>query len=194
MPQTLTGTTRGSSRRSMVDSPKIYMDSCCFIDMVKTDVEKKIGDERENDVWHMKQLLEAHRDNEVVVYTSTLTIAECLHVGETPVSDRAKALFSRLLVSGQYLHLVQTTPFIAQDARDLNWKRNISLRGADGIHVASALDRGCQEFLGNDNRIKRVSKYNGELKKLGLSVRAGGETTCLPAKYRQLGLTDEPKH
>lgn len=100
------------------DSRKIYIDSCCFIDMVKTQVGKVLTKEKEHDVWHLKRLLEAHRDKELEIYTSTLTIAECSHGGDGDISPTVKSEFTRLLMSGQYVRLVQLTPFIA-DLRGL---------------------------------------------------------------------------
>lgn len=62
---------------------------------------------------------------EVHLFTSTLTIAECRHVGDTVLTEEVKSRFNRLLMSGQYLRLVQMTPFIASDARDLHWVHGI---------------------------------------------------------------------
>jgi predicted nucleic acid-binding protein len=175
----------------MADLPRIYVDACCFIDMVKTDVGATIESDREHDVWHLKRLLEANRDKEIEVYTSTLSIAECQHVGEENVTDAVKARFSALLMSGQYVRLVEVTPFIAQDARDLRWTRNIALRGADSVHVASAIDRRCGEFLTSNGRFDRVDKFSGQLSNLGVTVRRGRDTQLLPSKYRQLKLEDQ---
>jgi hypothetical protein len=75
--------------------------------MVKTHVGKTLVEEREHDVWHLKRLLEAHRDKEIELYTSTLTIAECCHVGDPDINPTVKSEFTRLLVSGQYVRLVQ---------------------------------------------------------------------------------------
>lgn len=177
----------------MAETRKIYIDSCCFIDMVKTAIGSPAEGDREKDVWSMKRLLEAHRDGEVEVFSSTLTIAECMHVGENPIAENVKSVFSRLLTSGQYVRLVQLTPFIAEDARDLRWNRGINLRGADGVHLASALDRACEEFLTSDERFHRVNKFSDELANLGLHVRHGRDTACLPPKYRQLDLPDDEK-
>ena len=100
----------------MADRRKVYIDSCCFIDMVKTAVGTTLAGDRVSDVWHLKRLLEANRDKEVEVFTSTLTIAECTHVGDHRPSDKVMAVFSDLLSSGQYVTLVQVTPFMAEDA------------------------------------------------------------------------------
>jgi predicted nucleic acid-binding protein len=138
--------------------------------------------------------LEANRDKEVEIYTSTLTIAECSHAGDGDISEPVKNAFSLFLMSGQYARLVQTTPFIGEDARDLRWKHGLPLKGADAIHVASALDRKCEELLTSDNRLKRLSTHQTVLAKLGLNIRPGRETLCLPEKYRQLGFSDEQPH
>jgi predicted nucleic acid-binding protein len=172
----------------MPDLRRVYVDSCCFIDMVKFAVGHSELNEREKDVWTLKKLLEAHRDKEIKVFTSTLTIAECTHIGEIKLSERVKSEFTRLLMSGQYLHLVQITPFIATDARDLRWNHGINLRGADGIHVACALAMKCEEFLSCDEKLTRVEAQGDKLLNLGLSPRRAAATLCLPEQYRQLGL------
>jgi hypothetical protein len=115
----------------MVDVRKIYMDACCFIDMVKIKVGKVVTQQRELDVWHLKRLLEANRDKEIEIYSSTISIAECSHAGDNDISASVKSEFERLLMSGQYVRLVQLTPFIATDARDLRWVHGINLKGAD---------------------------------------------------------------
>jgi hypothetical protein len=66
----------------MAEARRVYIDSCCFIDMVKVKLGKVLNSDRELDVWHLKHLLEAHRDKEVELFTSTLTIAECSHGGD----------------------------------------------------------------------------------------------------------------
>lgn len=175
----------------MSDARKIYLDACCFIDMVKTQIGKTLVQDREHDVWHLKRLLEAQRDREIEIYTSTLTIAECSHGGDGDISATVKSEFTRLLMSGQYVKLVQLTPFIAVDARDLRWTHGMAIRGADGIHVASALAMKCEEFLSSDARLARLGKVGTTLSKLGLHVRSGRDTKCLPEKYRQLTLTGD---
>jgi hypothetical protein len=178
----------------MSDAIKTYMDSCCFIDMVKTKVGQTLSQDREHDVWHLKRLLEANRDKEIEIYTSTLTIAECSHGGDGDISPTVKSEFERLLMSGQYVRLVQVTPFIAVDARDLRWTHGMAIKGADTIHVASALAMKCEELLSSNSRLARLGLISTKLAKLGLHVRSGRDTQCLPEKYRQLTLSDEREH
>lgn len=140
----------------MAELRRAYVDSCCFIDMVKTSVGQVLSTEKAEDVWYLKRLLEAHRDGEVALYTSTMTIAECSHIGEERPSEKVKSEFTRLLTSGQYVRLVQATPFIAQDARDLRWNHGIALRGMDTVHVASALQMKCEEFISSNGKLVRM--------------------------------------
>jgi len=156
--------------------------------MVKISIGKNVVSEKELDVWYLKRLLEAHRDGEIEIYTSTLTIAECSHGGDGDISNEVRLSFNKMLLSGQYVRLVQVTPFVAQDARDLRWTHGIALKGADSIHVASALDRKCEEFLSSNGRLARIGAQGGLLGRFGLYVKSGRDTACLPARYRQLDL------
>jgi predicted nucleic acid-binding protein len=177
----------------MADKPRIYLDSCCFIDMAKQEVGAALTTDRQNDVWHLKQLLQAARDGEISAFTSTLAIAECVAV-DADVSQKVKDIFTRLLMSGQYVVLVQPTPFIMTDARDLRWVRGMTLRGADAVHIASALDRKCEEFITTDEQGKKL-KAKQALSNMGLRLICGRETQCLPNKYRQttMGFEDGKK-
>lgn len=170
----------------MPDKRKVYLDSCCFIDMVKEAVGQTLASDRANDVWYLKQLAQACRDGEITIYTSTIAIAECTHAGGD-VSPKVRASFQSLLMSGQYVELVQPTPFIAVDARDLRWKHGLSFGGADAIHVASALDRKCEEFITTDQRAKKLSATT-TLAGIGLKLIRASQTDCLPPKYLQTSL------
>lgn len=175
----------------MAELRRVYIDTCCLIDLVKIELGQLLTTDKQNDVWHVKKLLEANRDGELQVFTSTLTIAECRHAGaNVPVSETVKSQISRLLMSGQYMRLVQMTPFIAEDAQDLSWKHGLSLKGADSVHVASALDRKCHELLTGDGRMVRIGVHSNALSGMGLDVCEGRSTKSLPEKYRQLELDD----
>ena len=173
----------------MADRVRIYIDSACFIDMVKTHLGKQLETDREKDVWFLKRLFEASRDRELELFASVLSIAECQHAGDGDISEPAKARFDRLLMSGQYIRLVQPTPFIGQAARDLRWVHNIVLSGADALHLASAIDVGCLEFLTSDGKVLNLQEA-GQLNRLGIDVRQPRNTQNLPNKYRQLKLDD----
>ena len=169
----------------MASAPRLYIESCCFIDAAKHTIGLGNKD-RSDDVWFLHQLLEAHKDKAIEVFTSVLTIAECTHADGNS-DKRIRDIFDRLLTSGQYCILVQPTLFIAMDARDLRWKHNISLRGADGLHVASGLDRKCQELLTTD---QKIIDNGGKIGPLGMRVIRPSETLLLPDKYRQGNMLD----
>lgn len=172
----------------MAQLKRVYFDNTMFVDVVKVDLGKAIDSDRSVDVWMAKRLMEAHRDKEVKVLTSTLTIAECTHGGEGDISERAQFLISKLLTSGDYVHLIQMTPFIATAARDLRWQHGINLKGADGVHASSALSRSCDEFVTTDARFGRLHVHQEAFERLGMRVVLARDSACLPAKYRQFGL------
>ncbi len=170
----------------MPEKRGVYLDSCCFIDMVKEGAGHALETDRAKDVWFLKQLTQACRDGEIEVFTSVLTIAECTHAGDD-ISQAVKNHFHSLLMSGQYVRLIQPTPFIATDARDLRWTHGVNVGGADGLHIASALDRKCEEFVTTDQRPKKLAA-KAVLAGLGLRMIRSSETQCLPAKYLQTDL------
>lgn len=170
----------------MPEALRSYLDACCFIDLAKQAIGT-LPKDRATPTWYVWKLLEANRDGTVEVFTSTLTIAECTHA-DGIVDQRVRDLFSRLLMSGQYVRLVQPTPFIAADARDLRWNHGIVLRGADYIHVASALAIKASELLTTDTKILSVAPRTNTI---GLRIAAPQLTAVLPDDYRQENLLDD---
>jgi hypothetical protein len=169
----------------MAEPPKIYIDSCCFVDAAKQSIGN-LPNLMANEVWYLWKFFEAHKDGDVILYTSILSIAECTHA-DGNMDERIRSLFTRLLLSGEHVRLVQVTPFIASDARDLRWKHNINLRGVDYIHAACGLDRKCIEFLTTDDKVLKASS---KLDMLGMKPILPSKTSSLPDKYLQGNLLD----
>lgn len=169
--------------------PKLYIETTSFIDMAKEAVGT-LPKDRDDDVWFSKKLLEANRDGKIAVYTATLTIAECQHA-DGITDERVQKIFKAMLTSGQYVSLVQDTVLVAESARNLRWNHKLAFRGADAMHVASALEMGCSEFITTDEKI--LSRA-AELAGLGLRVIRAHQTSYLPAEYRQgkLGIIPPP--
>lgn len=174
----------------MSDQSCVYMDACCFIEAVKSDANMQLSEDRQIEAWYIKKLLQAHRDREITIYTSVLSIAEAVHAGAMPVPSNVQRGLEALLTSGQYVHLVQMTPFVCIDARNLRWVDGMTLKGADSIHVASALDRSCTEFLSLDGRFERVEKQGSVLANRGMAVLPPSQGKCLPPKYLQGDMLD----
>ena len=143
----------------------IYIETTCFIEMAKHAIGG--GDpNRSMDIWHLKKLLQASKDGEIEILTATLTIAECQHAEEPSTdgmpSDTVKTVFKNLLMSGQYVALVQDTPLVAERARNLRWVHGICMSGPDSVHAASALELECEEFLSFD-RVFHKKKQQFEI-------------------------------
>jgi predicted nucleic acid-binding protein len=166
------------------------MCTCCFIDLVKQKTGRPLESQRETEIWYIDQLLKAHFDGEIEVYTSTLTVAECTHVGADNITAEIRELFVRLLTSGQYVTLIEPDIFVAEDARDLRWKHDIRLSGADALHIASALSVECKEFLTTDGEKKRRSPLHeaDKIVALGMAVIIPSRTGYLSEERRQVSM------
>jgi hypothetical protein len=185
----------------MSSKPRIYVDSCVFIEAVKyrrgisLSGDQQEQEIREKDCWFFKRLCDASRDGAVQLVTSMLTVAECTHVGEAgPPPQETRDLFIEFLTSGRVVHLVEPDLFVAERARDLYWLDQIRLSGADAMHVASALIDGCTEFLTLDGKIQRQAKFAAavpQLRNVGLAVIRPSQTGRLPNEYRSESLFDQ---
>ena len=173
---------------AMPSKPRVYIDSCGFIDAVKQAVNKLPSD-RDADVWHIKKLLEAHRNGDVSVVTSYLTIAECVAIepGQAKVPEEIQEQFRRLLSAGQYVALLQQTPRTAKIAQNFRWQHNLVFAGPDALHFAAAIEASVDEFLTTDERLKKpkVAAVVDALSAIGLRLIRGAATGCLPSSYRQ---------
>ena len=178
----------------MANKPSVYLDSCCLIDAVKHEVGEPIPG-REQDVWFTRKLLQAHKAGEITVYTSMLSIVECVAVkpGQTIVPSDVQDRFRRLLTSGQYLVLLQQTPRTWKIAQDIRWTHNLILGGADSIHIAAFLEKGAAEFITLDDRLKspKMQAVATALGSAGRRFCRASDTQALPADYLQGNLLDE---
>lgn len=168
----------------MSNRPKIYLDAAPLIDLAKERVNVRLSDnQRQNDVWHLNQFLKAAVDGRVELFTSIISVAECTHVEDQKKLEAAKPVYMGLLASGKSgIRLVQPTLAIAEKARDLRWLSNVSLKGADALHVASALRMGYDEFFTCDGKIMKSA---GILKAMGLTVCHPSSSLLLPRSYQQ---------
>jgi predicted nucleic acid-binding protein len=177
----------------MPTKPVVYLDSCGFIDAVKHAVGN-LPANRNDDVWHIKKLMEANRSGDVSVVTSFLSVAECVAIepGQAVVSEDIQEQFRRLLNSGQYVSLLQQTPRTAQIAQDLRWRYSLVLSGADALHFSAAIEAAAEEFITTDERLTKpkIAAAVPRLGTLGLRLIRGADTGCLPDSYRQGEMLD----
>ena len=176
--------------------PIIYIEACPLIDMAQEKADGVGGGEISMGVWICQQALRAARDKKLKMLTSFLSIAECTSInvdsgGPIPTAppsppDEIKRFYEMLLLSGKSgIELVPISQAVAIRARNLRWVSDINLKGADTIHVASAMQMKCDEIWTRDGRIW---KNRIKLAELGIKVVKPSESLLLPAEYRQIHL------
>jgi len=128
----------------------VYLDTCCFIDLVAHGAGVSTGEQREEDVWFTNRLLLASRNRDVRVHTSLLTLAECTHIrdenGIRIITDEVKDHIEVLLSPERGVMPIEPSIFVIDKARELAWQHGIFLKGIDALHVASAVFTGCRSF------------------------------------------------
>jgi predicted nucleic acid-binding protein len=154
--------------------------------------------ERENDIWFFRQILQAAEDEQLEIYTCSITLSECSHIKDNSdpdhlqvvMDEKAQDFFKKLLSSGTLIKLVQDSVFVAEAARDLMWKHNLVLKGMDAIHVASAIDAQCKEFLTWDTDMskEKTAEKITALRGLGMSVITPSQSSILGPEYKQVNL------
>lgn len=177
---------------------RVYLDSCVLIELVKHKVGAATKQtDRANDVSYVDALLEAARANEIDVLTSGLSVVECISVNDKEkellardlfalANKQTEKFFSGLLESGRSgIKLIQPTSPIQTKARDLRWLWNLSLKGFDSVHTASALFMKCDELLTTDDKFFANAE---KLSARGLPIRKPSDTKCLPEARKQQNL------
>jgi hypothetical protein len=170
---------------------KIYIESCPLIDMAEYETTN-VKDDRANDVWFCKQALAAARAGKIVLFTSMLSIAECTTIkdGLPSPPDDVRIFYDMLLTSGKSgIAIVSLRQAIAVRARALRWLSGINLKGADTVHVATAIEMKCDELWTRDGRIW---KARDKIKQFSLDVVRPSGTKLLPEEYKQPDLPQQP--
>lgn len=87
--------------------------------------------------------------------TSVITLAEVLTQPLKQGNARLEQEYRDILLHSAGFHLLPITAPIAELAARL--RAHYNLRTPDALHVAAALDAGCDAFLTNDKDIRRVT-------------------------------------
>ena len=187
----------------MGNRKNIYFDSCCFIDLVKIgrgiafSADEVVHQRRQEDCWFLSKLCDASRDGVLRIVTSMLAVVECTHVGDGSAADmEIKRKFEAFLTSGVVVDLVEPDLFVMEKARSLRWDHGLPLKPIDAVHVATSILHECVEFITTDKAIHaQGSRFNKSLpgiKKLGVHVIRGSQTSLLPGEYRMDDLLKPP--
>ncbi|HXE19697.1 MAG TPA: type II toxin-antitoxin system VapC family toxin [Castellaniella sp.] len=177
------------------NKPTLYFDTCCFLDMLQHTLKISPKTDREPHVFYCRKFLEAARQEQVTVYTSTLTVAECICVKDESdpgnhkrvMTDDVKRLIEGMLSSGRSgIMPVQPLPAIVKKARDLEWAHGARFSTMDSLHIATALHMKCDYFVTTDGTLDRKGGQT-IVKALGLGFcRADSLAHLLTSDSRQL--------
>lgn len=88
--------------------------------------------------------------------TSPITLAECLVVPQREGNSRAIGEFTELITSAQNVHFALIGQRAAVQAAQL--RARYPLRLPDALQLSVAIEAGCDAFLTNDARLKRVEE------------------------------------
>jgi hypothetical protein len=166
---------------------RIYFDACCFIELAKG----KFGKSLHNDgayIWYLEALLRASKAKKIEVCTSIMSVVECT-AADGDITAEVQSLFIGLLTSGKSgVLLLQSDIWVAERARDLRWKHGINLKCPDSIHVASAIEANCAEFITMDGvggSKKSILKSANALAALSINALPPDQTKFIPDEFRQ---------
>lgn len=162
----------------MIANPRIYSDANPIIQLARL-AKKTHNPAWESDLRMFERLLKAVNNEDISLFTSSISVAECVAAGDD-YGDDVQEFFLGVLTSGRMFKLVQDSIFVAEQARNLRWVHHVKLSGMDAIHVASAIEAKCTEFLTWDARITDSAAF---LASQGIRVIAPSQTQCLPVRY-----------
>ena len=130
---------------------RIYWDSDAFLGWLSNDPGKsdKCGG-----------VISRAERGEVLIVTSTLTLAECLWMRGQAKVPEDKALIVRRFFRRSYIRVYNVTRKIAEQAQDLVWQNGIKPK--DAIHVATAIGLDVTALETFDEGLLRKSGTVGE--------------------------------
>jgi len=118
----------------MIANPRIYSDANPIIELAKW-AKRTHNPARESDCQMMERLLKAANNELISLFTSSISVAECVAAGDDHSED-IRRFFEGALTSGAMFKLVQDTIFVAEQARDLRWVHGVELSGMDAIQCS----------------------------------------------------------
>ena len=92
------------------------------------------------------------------VITSAITLTEMLMKPMQASDHKLQNSYRDLLAKNAYVRLLPVTAAIAESAANLRARYN--LRTPDALHIATAVESGCDAFLTNDLILKRVTELS----------------------------------
>ncbi|MBC7814560.1 MAG: type II toxin-antitoxin system VapC family toxin, partial [Burkholderiales bacterium] len=106
----------------------------------------------------MDNIFDGINARQIEVLSSVITLSETLtkplKTGDKVVEQAYRALFQQT----HYITLLPINISVAERTADLRARYN--LKTPDALHLAAALDSGCNAFLTNDLALKRVTEIH----------------------------------
>lgn len=174
----------------------IYIDACCLIDLAQQDAGFIVEENRKEHLEFCRYFLDAGRNEDHIIYGSTLLITECVSVREEPkgqrvCTDAVKLIFTKMLMSGNPIMPVQPTPKILEISRKLAWEDKLiggKVGSIDRVHLATAIDMKCDAFITYDQALIKINQAVQKKYRLKICT-ADAVKAWLPDSSRQLKIT-----
>ena len=119
-------------------------------------------EQRAGYVDRMRSVFRRVVDGNMVAVVSTIVLPEILAKPLKESADELVAAYRSMFYYTQGIILRPVSSSIADHAADL--RAHYNLKTPDALHIATAMDAGCQAFLTNDLDLRRV----GEIQMLAL--------------------------
>lgn len=135
---------------------RIYWDSDAFLGWLGNETRKADS---------CGGVIQRAERGEVLIVTSTLTLAECLWMRGQPKIPQEKAEIVRRFFRRSYIRMYNVTRRLGEDAQDFVW--NHSIKPKDAIHVATAVHLGVEALeTFDEDLIKKSGKVGDPLLKI----------------------------
>ncbi len=106
----------------------------------------------------MRKVVEIVDETDLVAYSSVLTLAEVLVLPLRQGDQGLVQAYQEILLTGDDYELVVITPEVAVTAAEI--RARYGLGTPDSVHLATALETGCDAFLTNDADFKRIREIS----------------------------------
>ena len=126
---------------------RLYIETASFIYYVED--HSKYSDKMERIFGEIDQL-------QIEIMTSVITLTETLTIPLRTGDKTVEQAYRMLLQATQNITLMPITVRTAERAANLRAQYN--LRTPDALHVASAIEAGCDGFLTNDLTLRRITE------------------------------------
>jgi len=165
----------------MSPKKKVYMDACIFIDIALLMAERKhLISDLENAKFAQRLVAMAKK---IEIWTSILTIGECLRTGDKKPSEETKNFYRNLLHSEDSpIQRALATWEIVEESTQFCWTHGITgLRSVDAFHLATSKVLACDEFITSETFMTKHGTVDWAA--IGINAIQAKQTKALPSEY-----------